>query len=272
MLRLSRAVLSYFCLFFTLMPVLNRCVQPIYAAEHELEGTTPSPIPPESINEARELTLETSSSHTFSFKDVYQIDLNLDVPGDIQFVATEGEEVNVVLEKRAQATNTEQDIAIRTYLDNISVRGTHDDTTLQLKVQLPGGEGSQAGPNPFFGVQNLQALSQQLQLKCIVKAPADVSVKLQSKIGNVRLQGIRGQIQITTAAGDVHLNETLGNYDVTLTNGDIKGKILLTRGQSKLETKNGAIDLTLLDSVAAPMDLTGTRGEHLITSPTRLCY
>ena len=268
MLRLSRAILSYLCLFFTLMPMLNQFAQPVHAADHEVEGSTPSPTAPEPINEAQKLTLETTSSHTFSFKDVYQINLNLDIPGDIEFVATEGEVVNVVLEKHTQATNTEQDIAIRTYLDNISVTGIQDDATLQLKVQLPGGEGSEAVPNPFFGVQNLQAVPhKQLQLKCIVKTPSDVSVKLQSKIGDVRLQRIRGQIEIATETGDIHLNETLGNYNVTLTNGNIKGKILLTRGQNKLETKNGAINLTILDTVAAPMDITAQGGSILLQLP-----
>ncbi len=268
MSRLSRAVLSYLCLFFTLMLMLNRFIQPIHAADHEVEGSTPSPTAPGSINKAQELTLESTSSHTFSFKDVYQIDLNLDIPGDIEFVATEGEVVTVVLEKHAQATNTEQDAVIRTYLDNISVTGTQGGGTLQLKIQLPRGEGAEVVPNPFFGVQNSQTVShKQFQLKCIVKTPADVSVKLQSKMGDVRLQRIRGQIEIATEIGDVDLNETLGNYNVILTNGDIKGKILLTRGQNKLETKNGAINLTILDTVAAPMDITAQGGSILLQLP-----
>ena len=265
---LSHAVLSYLCLFCTLMLVLNLRAQPTHAADHDAQGRTPSPTADESTNEAQKLILETASSLTFSFKDVYQINLNLDIPGDIEFVPTEGEVINVILEKQTRATNTEHDVAIRTYLDNISLTGTQDDGILQLKVQLPRSGASEATPNPFSSIENLQAtLHKQLQLKCTIETPLDVSVKLQSTLGDVRLQGIRGQIEIATEAGDVHLNETLGNYNVTLTNGHIKGKILLTQGQNKLETKNGAVELTILDLVAAPMDITAQGGTILLQLP-----
>ena len=264
----SRTVLSYLCLFCTLMPVLNLLVQPIHAADNEIEGTTPSLTTAESTSKAQKLILETTSSHTFSFKDVYQINLNLDMPGDVEFAATEGEEINVVLEKQVPATNTEQDIAIRAYFDSITVTGIQDDGTLQLKVQLPDGNDAKASPSPFFSIENLPAtLRSQLRLKCIVKTPSDVSVKLQSKMGDVRLQRIRGQIEITTETGNVDLIETLGNYNVTLTNGNIRGEILLTRGQNKLETKNGTVVLTILDTVAAPMDITAQGGNILLRLP-----
>ena len=57
---------------------------------------------------------------------------------------------------------------------------------------------------------------------------------------------------------------------MSLTNGSIKGNILLTRGQNKLETKNGAIELTILDAVAAPMDITTQGGKHPITAARKL--
>ena len=250
------------------MLVLNLLIQPIHAADHDVERSTPNPVVGESVSEAQESILNTTSSHTFSFKDIYQINLNVDLPGDVEFVATEGEIINVTLENQTQATNTKDDVAIRTYFNDISVTGTHDDDTLQLKVQLPGGSDATTAPNPFFRSRNLPpTLRKQLRLKCIIKTPADVSVKLQSKIGDVRLQGIRGHIEIAVETGDVHLNETLGNYNVTLTNGNIKGKILLTRGQNKLETKNGAIELTILDAVAAPMDITAEGGNILLQLP-----
>lgn len=264
----SRAVLYYLCLFYILMTVLNLHVQSTHAADHEGEGSTPGTTVGGSITEAGKSILKTTSSHTFSFEDVYEINLSLDLPGDIEFVASEGEVVDVILEKQAQATNTESDIATRTYLGNVSVTGTHDNGTLQLKVQLLGGDGSSVTPNPFFGAENLPAtLPKQFHLKCIIKTPSDISVKLQSKTGDIRFQRIRGKIEITTETGDVHLNETLGNYNVTLTNGSIKGNILLTRGQNKLETKNGAIELTILDAVAAPMDITTQGGNILLQLP-----
>lgn len=265
---LSHAVLPHLHLFFLTILVLNSLIQPAHAADHETQERTSDQTAEKSNGETQKLTSETISSHPFSFKDVYEINLNLDLPADIAFIATEGEVINVVLEKQTQAITTAHDINFQTYLDNISVTGTQDDGTLHLKVQLSTDNDPETSPNPFSSIENLSAAHyKQLGLKCIIRTPPDVSVKLQSKIGNVRLQGIRGQIEVTTETGDVHLDETLGTYDVTLTNGRIKGRILLTRGQNKLETKNGTIELTVLDSIAAPTDITAQGGNILLRLP-----
>ena len=269
MSRLSRTVLPNLLLFFTRVLVLNLLVHPTtYAGDHDVESRTSNPITTESTAEAQQMALRTTSSHIFSFQDVYRINLNLNIPGDIECIATEADTISVTLEKQTQATHTGHDLAIRGYLDNISVTGVEDNGTLQLKVQLPGDDGTQAAPVPFSGIENLPAIfNRQLRLKCTIKTPSDVSLKLQSKAGAVRLQGIRGDIAITTETGDVHLNETLGNYNVNLTKGNIKGKILLTRGQNKLETKHGAVELMILDLVAAPMDITAQGGNILLQLP-----
>lgn len=265
---LSRAILPSLFLFLTRMLVLNLLVHLAYAVDHDAENRTPNPIAAESIAEAQKLALRTTSSHTFSFQDVYQIDLNLNIPGDIEFIATETDTISVTLEKQTQATHTGHDLAIRSYLNNISVTGVQDNGTLQLKIQLPEDDSMGAAPVPFSSIENLPAaFDRQLRLKCTIRAPSDVSFKLQSKAGDVRLQGIRGKIEIKTEAGDVHLNETLGNYNVNLTRGNIKGEILLTRDQNKLETKNGAVELTILDPVAAPMDITAQGGNILLQLP-----
>ena len=266
---LSRAVLSNLFLLLTRLLVFNLCVYPTYAVDHDVESRTPNPIAAEASTEAQKLTLETTSSHTFGFEDVYQIHLNLlDIPGDIECVATETDTIKVTLEKQTQATHTGHDLAIRSYLNNISITGTEDDGTLHLKLELPGDGGTTALPLPFSSIENLPAtFPRQLQLKCTINTPLDVSVKLHSKEGDVRLQGIRGNIEITTETGDVHLNETLGNYNVNLTHGNINGEILLTRGQNKLETGNGAVELTILDTVAAPMDITAQGGNILLQLP-----
>jgi len=59
----------------------------------------------------------------------------------------------------------------------------------------------------------------------------------------------------------------LGNYDVTVKKGRIDGKILLTQGQNKLETQNGSVGLTILDTVAAPMDVTAQGGSIRLALP-----
>ena len=267
MIPASRAIRRYlypFCLFVF---ALNLSIQQIDAADHEVAGEEPFPTANESANKEQPLIVGTTATETFNSEDVYRIALSMDVPSNIDLIATESESITVLLETQAQATNTEQDTLIRTYLDGIALTGGQNDGTLQLKVQLPGNapeEQSNESPN----IGDLPAtLYNRVHLKCTIKTPADVSVKLQAKAGKISLQRIRGKIEVTMGAGDVHLDETLGNYNISVAKGDIDGKILLTRGQNKLATQNGSIRLAVLDPVAAPMDITAEGGSIRLQLP-----
>ena len=262
-----RAIPSCLYLFCFFMLALNLPVQHVRAADPEVEGAVPLSTASEPTSEEHNLIVATTSTDTFSFEDVYRIELSTDLPGNIDLIAAEGESIAVTFEKKARATNTERDTLIRTYLDNIALTGIQNDNTLQLKIQVSN-DSPEAEPNRLSNIGDLQAtLRNQLQLKCTIKTPADVSVKLQAKAGNISLQRIRGKIEIEMGTGDVHLDETLGNYNINVVKGDINGKILLTREQNKLETQNGSIAVALLDTVAAPMDITAQGGSIRVQVP-----
>lgn len=221
------------------------------------EKASDEPIP----TQEQTVMLEAISAEDFSSEDIYRMELNLEIPGDIEIIAMESEVIGVTLEKQTQATKTARDVLARNYLENISLIGTQNSGILQLKVKLPEVDTTDEKPNPFPNIAELHTtLQKQLQLKCTVKTPPDVSVKIQAKTGDISLKRIRGKIEIAAETGNVQLDETLGNYNVTLKKGRIDGKILLTRGQNKLETQDGSIGLTILDTVAAPMDITAQGG------------
>ena len=267
MIPVSRAIRRYLYLFCLFVFALNLSIQHVDAADHEVVGDTPLPTVNELANKEQTLIVGTTSRETFNSEDVYRIELSIDVPSNIDLIATENENITVLLEKQAPATNTEQDTLIRTYLDSITVTGEQNDGTLQLKVHLPG-NAPEGQSNESSNKENLQAtLYNRVQLKYTIKTPADVSVKLQAKAGNISLQRIRGKIEVTMGVGDVHLDETLGNYTISVVKGDIDGKILLTQGQNKLETQNGSIGVLILDPVAAPMDITAGGGSIRLQLP-----
>ena len=267
MIPASRAIRRYLYLFCLFVFALNLSIQHVDAADHEVVGDTPLPTVNELANKEQTLIVGTTSRETFNSEDVYRIELSIDVPSNIDLIATENENITVLLEKQAPATNTEQDTLIRTYLDSITLTGEQNDGTLQLKVHLPG-NAPEGQSNESSNKENLQAtLYNRVQLKCTIKTPADVSVKLQAKAGNISLQRIRGKIEVAMGVGDVHLDETLGNYNISVVKGDIDGKILLTQGQNKLETQNGSIGLVVLDPVAAPMDITAGGGSIRLQLP-----
>ena len=267
MLPISRAIFScsYLCYFFML--ALNLPIQPINAADHEGIRSTPLPAANEAVSETQTLILGTTLTETFSVEDVYRIELSLSVSGNIEVIATEDNVITVTLEKQAHATNPNLNDLVRNSLDNITLTGTQSDDALQLAIQLPDNS-PDANLSPLSNTDTLQATHyDRLQLKCTIKTPADVSVKLHAKAGDIRLQGIRGKIETSTETGNVHLDETLGNYSIRVSKGNIDGKILLTHGQNKLETQNGSIGLVILDPVAAPMDITAQGGSVRLRFP-----
>ena len=268
MLPISRTIFSYSYLFYFFMLTLNLPVQHTYAADHEGEGSTPPPPVNDSIRETQTLIVGAASTKTFSFADVYHIELSLNISGNIELIATEDEVITVTLEKQArETTNTQQDDLIRDYLDNITFTGTQSNDTLQLRIQLPD-TSAETQPNSLSNTIALQEVRYDgLQLKCTIKTPPDVSVKLHTKTGDISLQRIRGKIDASTETGNIHLNETLGNYNIRVTKGNIDGKILLTHGENKLETQNGSIGLVVLDPVATPMDITAQGGSIRLRLP-----
>ena len=244
------------------MFVLNPFVLPTDAVDPK--KTSDESIP----TQEQTLILEAMAAEDFNFEDVDRIELNLDLPGNIEIIAAEGEAINVTLEKQTHATKTARDALIQNYLESISLIGTQNDGILQLKVKSPEVDTTDENPNPFPNIRDLHTTLQgQIQSKCTIKTPPDVSVKIQAKTGDIHLKRIRGKIEITTETGNVQLDETLGTYDVSLKKGRIDGKILLTQGQNKLETQDGSIGLAILDTVAAPMNVTAQGGNIQLKLP-----
>ena len=256
MLPLCRTALFFLYLFCSLMLVLNLFVLSAGAVGEPTLLQEQNPI------------FGTVSDETFNFEDIYRIELNMDVSGSIEMIATEGRNISVTLEKQVQPADTGNNALIRAYLDNISLKGAQGDSTLQLNAQVPGGDAPEAKSNPFSKMAELQTeLRKRLQLKWTIKTPADVSVKFSVKNGDIHLKRIRGKIEIAMETGNVQLDQTLGNYNVTVKKGGIYGKILLTHGENKLETQAGSIDLVILDPVAAPMDITAQGGSLRLKLP-----
>ena len=243
--------LGYYLFCFVLFGICLS-TQPIEASEDETTDTPHSTF-------FREQTQNPSltTSQTFSFDDVYRLELNLDMPGNIKIVAIDSkaedkDTISVTLEKRVLEHNV---LLTKTFLENITFTGTKKDGTLQLNSQL-----SAEVFKIILEGQSESAIKKQLHLSYVIKTPPDVSVQLKVKNGDVYIHHLRGKIDITNEKGRVHLDETLGNYHIEVEQGGIHGKILLAPGQNEIKTHKGSIDLTVLDDLAAPLDLSALEG------------
>lgn len=205
-----------------------------------------------------------TTENTFSYADIFKIELYSDIPGNIKILAIDNnievkDTISVKLEKQVLVENP---LFTKEFLEKITLTSTQKDGVLQLNSQLP-----EDIPNQTNDEKSTSDLKKDLQLNYEIKTPPDIAVDLRVRVGDVYIHHLRGKIEITNELGNVHLDETTGNYQVETYSGRIHGQILLTPGQSEIKTQNGSIDLSLLDDLPAPLDITASGGNIKLLLP-----
>ena len=178
-----------------------------------------------------------ASEQQVSYDDVYGLELTLPFAGSVELNATPKDNVTVKLEKHGTGANQE---VVQTYLDAVQLEISTKDDILLLTPRLPDSSDSDV---------------QLTRLNCFIETPPDLTLKIQTESGDIRVHGIRGNMALTTNVGNVHLDKAMGVYQVSAQEGRIYGKVLLTGGNNTFETQSGSIDLVVLDEIAANMIL-----------------
>lgn len=178
-----------------------------------------------------------TSEQQISYDDVYGLELTLPIAGSIELSATTKDEITVKLEKHG--TGADEGI-VQTYLDTAQLEFSTEDDILLLTPCLPESSDSDV---------------QLTRLDCFIETPPDLTLKIKTESGDIRIHGIRGSMALTTNVGNVHLDKAMGAHQVSTQEGRIYGKILLTGGNNIFATRSGSIDLVVLDEIAANMIL-----------------
>ena len=178
-----------------------------------------------------------TSEQQISYDDVYGLELTLPFAGSVELNATVKDEITVKLEKHGTGADEE---VVQTYLDTVELEISTQDDLLLLTPRLPESSDSDA---------------QLTRLDCFIETPPDLTIKIKTESGDIRIHGIRGNMALTTTVGNVHLDEVMGFYQISTQEGRIYGKILLTGGSNTFEAQSGSIDLVVLDEIAAEMIL-----------------
>ena len=190
-----------------------------------------------------------TSEQQISYDDVYGLELALPFSGSVEVKAAATEEILVKLEKHGTGSNEE---IVQTYLDTVQIETSTKDDTLLMTPRLPESSDSDA---------------KLTRLNCSIETPPDLTLKIRTESGDIRVHGIRGNMVLTATVGNVHLDEVMGAYQVTTQEGLIYGKILLTGAANIFETQSGSIDLVVLDEIAAKMTLTARGGAISLRLP-----
>ena len=176
-----------------------------------------------------------TSEQQISYDDVYGLELTLPVAGNVEMNATAKDEITVKLEKHGTGADEE---VVQTYLNTVQLEISTKGDILLLTPHLP---------------KSSDLDVQLTRLDCFVETPPDLTLKIKTESGDIRVHGIRGNMALTTTVGNVHLDEAMGVYQVSVQEGRIYGKILLTGANNIFATRSGSIDLVILDEIAANM-------------------
>ena len=190
-----------------------------------------------------------TSEQQISYDDIYGLELTLPFAGSVELSATVKDEITVKLEKHGTGAN---EGVVQTYLDTVELEISTQDDILLLTPRLPESSDSDA---------------QLTRLDYFIETPPDLTLKIKTESGDIRIHGIRGNMALTTTIGNVHLDEVMGAYQVSTQEGRIYGKILLTGGSNTFETQSGSIDLVILDEIAAKMILKAEDGAISLRLP-----
>ena len=178
-----------------------------------------------------------TSEQQISYDDIYGLELTLPFAGNVELNATTKDEITVKLEK--QGAGADEGV-VQAYLDTVQLEISTENDILLLTPRLP---------------ESSDSDTQLTRLDCFIETPPDLTLKIKTESGDIRIHGIRGSMDLTTNVGNVHLDEVMGAYQVSAQEGRIYGKILLTGGNNIFATRSGSIDLVVLDEIAANMIL-----------------
>ncbi len=236
----------YCCLLFAAMLILAS------QAQANNIGTLSSDSPEITvpmISESLDVESFITSEQRFNFNNIYTINLELSLVGSVEVNAVDGDEIIVRLEKHGRGADED---SVRKYFGGVEMSVSKTDNVLTLAPRLPAASDSKA---------------ELTRLDCFVETPPDVSLKIRTQNGDIRVNRIRGDIELKAAIGEIHLNETMGGYQVYSGEGDIHCKIFLTNRINQFETALGEINLVVLDEIAAQTNLTAMSGGITLRLP-----
>ena len=157
-----------------------------------------------------------------SFDDTYQMEIILQLAGNVEIIATDRD--NIVV----------------TYPEFVTLETMKNGDILTVKPMLWSKHMVDQEP---------------LALNCKFETPMDLSLAVRIVSGNVQVFGIRGKLDLHTQTGYIRLHETTGQHYVRIGNGNIDAQIYLANAQNKFRTDNGQINLTILDTQPAAIDI-----------------
>jgi hypothetical protein len=166
------------------------------------------------------------------------------VNGKIDVSPSTGSTVEVVAQKVARGANAE---TAKAALDRVEIRDESSSSSVSIETKIPRGGG-------WFEMGSVQ-------VKYMVRVPADAEVSFTTVNGGVEINGLNGRITASTTNGGVVARGVSGSIVAETTNGGVEVDLArLAEGGAKLSCTNGGIVLRLPRESKATISASITNG------------
>jgi hypothetical protein len=153
--------------------------------------------------------------------------------GAIDVVATGGQQIEIRAERIARANSND---AAKELLQRVQIKEEVGASLVRLETVLPSGGG--------FG--------HRAEVRYHVRVPASISVRVRNTNGQVRVEGLAGDVRAETTNGGVRGKDLTGAIEASTTNGGVELTVdALAPGGIRAETVNGGVELLVPDDIKA---------------------
>ncbi|MEO7276284.1 MAG: hypothetical protein ABIX28_09125 [Vicinamibacterales bacterium] len=165
------------------------------------------------------------------------------VNGRIHVTPSEGNEVEVIAQKKAKAVSED---AAKAALAQIQIEDTVSGSTIRVQTKVPRSNGLMGGS---------------AEVSYTVRVPASAEVKFLTVNGGIEISRLSGKIDAETTNGEIVAREISGPIEATTTNGGVEVELTaVAKGGVKLGCTNGGIKLRLPADAAATISASVANG------------
>jgi len=165
------------------------------------------------------------------------------VNGRIQVEASEGNQVEIVAQKKARGISED---AAKEAADRVEIKETVSSSSIRIETKMPQTSGMFRG-SP--------------EVSYSVRVPSGADVKLTTVNGGIDLSRLTGKIDVETTNGGIVAREVGGAIQASTTNGGVEVELTqVASGGVKLECVNGGIKLRLPSEAAATISASVANG------------
>ncbi len=179
---------------------------------------------------------------TFTLEPGGRVEIE-NVNGRIHVTPSEGNQVEVIAQKKAKAVS---DDAAKAALERIEISDSVSGSTIRVQTKVPRREGMLGGS---------------AEVSYTVRVPVSAEVKFVTVNGGIEISRLNGKIEAETTNGGIVARDVGGPIEATTTNGGVEVELTtVAKGGVKLGCTNGGIKLRLPADAAATISASVANG------------